>query len=371
MPLLAVVVLIIFIKLFLVLWDKDAAFKDNPLGKRQFGLIKTYTKAETVLFYIDQSAQFSLSQSAYELANNGGISEIEVSDVEGFAGYECGKFNDAYVWYQVEKQGDAYIPKKCFDDSSPETNLKYLFDQKLDQYLLKHPYNIPTENYKYEFKNNLEIIGNAVYPIKFDIFKKEIPEDFSAYQNEQSQTKPIDAKQFDRQVEKTPDGLRDFTGSDLCAKGSRCALKEEPFQNLLQAEKAAEEKKLCKGICLEVYSAYRSKAEQEKLWNGDTPERYADRYIDPAVRIKYVCDPKGGEKACPHMSGKVGDIRLKGKTTSTMTSADWNNLYSVMTSPDPNKQPLWVRYSNEPWHFECCNTNRYARAIEKGATSIV
>lgn len=366
MPLLVIVVLIIFIKLFLVLWEKDLAFKDNPLGKRQFDLIKTYTKAETILFYIDQSAQYSLEQSVYDLAKNGGISEIEISDEENFAGYECGKFNDAYVWYQVMKKDGKFDTKGCFDEKSAENNLAYMFNKNLDKYLLNYPGDIPTDNYKYEFKNNLEIIGSASLPININIFKKEAPEDFSA-ENLGTEPKPIDIKLLDKETTKPSEGFRDFTGTDLCAKGSRCVIKEGAFRQLVKAQDAA----VKKGISLEVYSAYRSPEQQQALWNGDTPEKYADRYKDPAVRVKYVCNPEGGEKACPHMSGNVVDIRLKGKTTKTMNSADWNNLHSIMASADSNKQPLWVKYSNEPWHFECCNTPRYTRAIELGVTSIV
>ncbi|MEK6947424.1 MAG: hypothetical protein AABX32_07500, partial [Nanoarchaeota archaeon] len=66
---------------------------ERYLGEKQYDLIKTYQKGEQVLFYIDQSAKYSLEQSVYDLAKSGGISEIEVSDAETFAGHECGKFN--------------------------------------------------------------------------------------------------------------------------------------------------------------------------------------------------------------------------------------------------------------------------------------
>ncbi|HLC60959.1 MAG TPA: D-alanyl-D-alanine carboxypeptidase family protein [Candidatus Nanoarchaeia archaeon] len=339
---------------------------DNFIGDYQFSILRSVQESEKTLFYVDQSAQYSLEQSVYDLANSGGVSEIEISDEENFAGYECGKYNDAYVWYQVIKKDGKYDAQECFDEKSAETNLAYTFNRNLDNYLVSYPGNIPTDNYKYEFKNNLEIIGLAALPVYINIFKKEIPEDFSTEARE-IKPKPLDAKQLDKDTTKNSEGFRDFTGTDLCAKGSRCVLKENAFQQLVKAQDAA----VKKGISLEVYSAYRSSEQQQALWNGDTPEKYADRYKDPTVRIKYVCDPKGGEIKCPHLSGNVVDIRLKGKTTKTMNSAEWNILYSIMTSADSNKQPLWVKYSNEPWHFECCNTPRYSRAIEKGVTSIV
>jgi len=345
--------------------------KNEPLGLKQLTLFRIYAKGESVLFYIDQSAKYSLEQSAYDLAKSGGVSEIEVSDAETFAGYECGKFNDAYVWYQLRKNGEKYNSKDCFDEKSAETNLGYIFNKNLDKYLVNYPINIPSGNYNYRFRDNLEIIGLASLPININIFKKEVLEDFSTATRD-VKPKPIDISQLNKDTTKLSEGFRDFTGTDLCAKGSKCVLKEDAFQQLVKSEKIAESKKLCKeGTCLEVYSGYRSYDEQNSLWNGSTSEKYADRYKDPAVRIKYVCNPDGGEKSCPHMSGNVVDIRLAGKTTSTMNSADWNNLYSIMTSFDTNRQPLWVKYSNEPWHFECCNTPRYARAISQGVTSTV
>lgn len=336
------------------------------VGSSSLRMIGASDYAEKMLFYIDQSAKYSLEQSVYDLAKNGGVSEIEVSDAETFAGYGCGKFNDAYVWYQIGKQGDTYNPKNCFNENSAQNNLAYLFNSYLNKYLLNYPYSVPTDNYNYQFKNNLEIIGLAALPININIFKKEVPEDFSTAARD-VKPKPIDIKQLDKDTTKPSEGFRDFTGTDLCAKGSRCVLKEDAFQQLVKAQDAA----VKKGISIEVYSAYRSSERQQALWNGDTPERYAQRYPDPTVRVKYVCNPAGGEIKCPHLSGDVVDVRLKGKTTGTMSSADWNSLYSIMTSADSNKQPLWVKYSNEPWHFECCNTPRYARAIQQGVTSIV
>src|SRR3989344_2270258 len=329
------IILIILTTAFFSLYKKYGQFPDGyKIGDRQFSLITAYQKGEAALFYIDQSAKYSLEQSVYYLAKSGGVSEIEVSDAETFAGHECGKFNDAYVWYQVMKKDGKINTKECFNENSA--------------------------------KDNLEIIGLATLPVNINIFKKEVPEDFSTAIRD-VKPKPIDVKQLEKDTTKPSEGFRDFTGTDLCAKGSQCVLKEEAFQQLVKAQNAA----VKKGISLEVYSAYRSSEKQQALWNGDTPERYAQRYPDPAVRVKYVCNPAGGEAKCPHLSGDVVDVRLKGKTTKTMSSADWNNLYSAMTSADSNKQPLWVKYSNEPWHFECCNTPRYARAIQQGVTSIV
>jgi len=351
---------------FFVSYFSGQRIMDNFIGNYQFSILRSVQESEKTLFYIDQSAQYSLEQSVYDLAKNGGVSEIEVSDAETFAGYECGKFNDAYVWYQVEKQGDTYTPRKCVDENFAEINLPYIFNKNLNKYLLNYPSNIPTDNYEFKLAGNLEIIGIAVLPVKIDIFKKNSAEQL--YKGtETKKTESIDTKQLIAETSKTLEGLRDFTETDLCAKGTSCLLTEEAFQLLLKSEELA----IKKGVSLQVTNGYRSKDRQIAAWEGKTADRYAQKYPDPAERRKYVANPYECGNNCPHYSGKVIDIRFKGKTRETMTGADWNNLYSIMTSADSNRQPLWVKYSNEPWHFECCNTPRYARAIQQGVTSIV
>lgn len=360
MPLLVLMSLIILISLFLVLYEKNKPFADNPIGKRQFDLLKIYTKAEAVLFYIDQSAKYSLQQAVYDLAQNGGVSEIEFNDFETFAGSDCGRFNGAYVWYELRKGKDGYSESSCFDEKSLNAHLIYYFNRNLNDYLQIHPHDILLNNYKYDVKGNLEITGKALEPLKFDILQQEI--------NEELKTNSLlkEPAKIAAEAATIQGNFKDFTNTPICAKGSRCILTEEAFNQLMQAQKKAQQK----AVSLEVYSSYRSKSQQEALWFGNTPENYAARYIDENVRRKYVCDPRGGEKSCPHMSGKVVDIRLRGKTTGTMTSADWRILHEIMTPKDQNNRPLWVRYANEPWHFECCNTPRYSRAVQQGVTAI-
>ena len=89
MPLVVIIALFVLINLWLVLLYKNEPLK-YPIGKRQFDLLKTYMKAESGLLYIDQSAKYSLQQAVYELAQNGGIVEVDndvASKCKNFYGY--------------------------------------------------------------------------------------------------------------------------------------------------------------------------------------------------------------------------------------------------------------------------------------------
>ncbi|MBI4452425.1 D-alanyl-D-alanine carboxypeptidase family protein [Candidatus Woesearchaeota archaeon] len=356
------------------------------IGEKQYRLIATYNQAENSLFYIDTSAKYSLQQAVYDLAKNGGISEVEeIGTDEAFAFYECGKFSDAYVWLEISKDADGkYIEKDCFDEKQAGNHLSYLFDNNLDKYLENAPYNIPLNNYDYETKGSLEMIGIANEPMKFDIYKneKEIepkPKEFYVDR---------EGKVIVRKPEEKPEiasigaskSLVDFTGLEkaklgseeigikgLCPKGRRCVLTKEAFEELLRAQKTAKQK----GVSLEIRSSYRSLQQQINIWEGKTPEKYKQRFPNEQLRRKYVCYPYGDnvEKRCTHLMGKAVDIRLQNKQ---MNSNDWKLLYQIMiTTKNAENQPAWVKLTNEPWHFECCETDRYARAIEKGVTEIV
>ena len=322
----------------------------NYIGQYQFSVLSVANRAEKSLFYIDQSAKYSMQQAVYDLARNGGISEIEVSDTEIFAKYGCERFNDAFVWYQLKKTDSGYSKDYCFDEKTVNDNLIYSFNKNLNQYFVNYPGSIPTDNYNYELKNSLEIIGAAIHSLKFDILKDE------AKKEERTAEQLKDPKQITKDAAKTQEGLRDFTGTPLCAKGSTCILTEEAFQMVIKAQ----EKAIEKGALIEVYSAYRSPEQQKAFWEGRTSERYAQRYPDVNVRSKYVCDPSNGATGCPHLSGNVVDVKLKGNPK--LTNRD---LHSIMASAG------WVKYKKESWHFECCGTNRYTRAKAQGVTEIV
>ena len=343
LPLIVFISLIVLTNLYIVLLSKDAPFKSNPIGKRQFDLLKTYIKAESSLFYIDQSAKYALQQAVYDLAQNGGISETDIGEesgleIESTTNTACGKFYGYSIWYEVKKDKSEYAASPCFEENNVNIHLQAFFNKNLNSYLLNYPHNILIDNYDYEVKGSLEIIGRAISPLKFDIVKDKL---------KQIAIKPIETQQ----------GLVDFTGTILCAKGSRCSLRKDAYELLLKAQEIASKR----GLNLEVYSAYRDLQKQIDIWEGRTSERYAQRYPSEKDRRKWVCYPYGSDagQRCPHLTGNVVDVRLKEKTDFPN-----KNLHKIMTDAG------WVMYEKEPWHFECCGTIRYAKAKVQGVTEI-
>ncbi len=339
MPLIVIILIIVLVNLYIVLLEKGSFTK--PIGSRQFDLFKTYLEAEKALFFIDQSAKYSLQQSIYELAKDGGLSEVYASDVLTSRetpfipiAKKCGKFYGYSLWYEKDAV--------CFDENKVKLNLELLFNERMNSYLDDYPINIWLDNYKYEIRDSIEIIGRAKEPLKLDILKDE---------RKEAVKKPIEEKII------TKEGiteLKDFTGTELCAKGSKCGLTAETYQKLEEAQKLAKEK----GKSLEIYSAYRSEEEQTALWGGQTPERYRQRFPNEEERRKYVCNPNLGLGECPHMTGKAVDIRFKGKSNSDMTVDDWKELEKIMYTAG------FRRYTAELWHYECCGTERYNRAVQ-------
>ncbi len=170
------IVLLFFTFFMIYAWaslsSKYAGFGEK-IGEKQFELIQTYQKGESALFYIDQSAKYSLQQAVYELAKNGGISEIDVTDSHASATHECGRFNGAYVWYEIRKDDFQISEKECFDGSSSGKSLQFYFNEKLNHYLQDYPETLPLDNYVYEVKGNLNFIGHAIEPLKFDILREQ------------------------------------------------------------------------------------------------------------------------------------------------------------------------------------------------------
>ncbi len=143
------------------------------IGEKQYKLLAAYNKGENALLYIDLSAKYSLQQAVYDLAKSGGIQEIsDISLDEPSATWECGEYYGTNVWLEVKKSDGKYNEKECFDESSARNNLKYGFDKKLNQFLANYPEKIPTSNYDYEIKGNLEVLGIAKEQMKIDIIGK-------------------------------------------------------------------------------------------------------------------------------------------------------------------------------------------------------
>jgi len=328
--------------------SKDANLE--TLGEKQLSLFKAYQKSESALFYIDQSAKYSLQQAIYDLARYGGLSEVYASEVltprgqptMPSAAKECGKYYGYYLWN--DKDVD------CFSENKIKLNLELQFNEKLNGYLVNYPSDILLNNYDYNIRGSTEIIGNPKEPLKFEILKyesvKKKEEVLKQIPKEEERT--IGPEQIPTQQEIS--GFRDFSDDNLCAKGIKCRLTLEAYQKIADAQKIAKEK----GKELEVYSAFRSEQEQKDLWEGNTPERYKQRFPADAERAKYVCNPAKGMEACPHMSGRAIDVRFRKKS---MTVADWKELESILYKAG------FRRYSAELWHYECCGTDRYNRAV--------
>lgn len=315
------VVMMVFILIYawLQLSSKYNTFNKN-IGEKQYELINVYQRAEKALYYVDQSAKYSLQQAVYSFAQNGGfleIEDVEEIDTSGTSELDktkntCGKVKGVNIWFEIKKDSGKNIKNSCFDEKSLTTNLEYVFNKNLNDYLSNHPTGLLIDNYNYEIRNSLEIAGKAIAPLKFDILKDE-------------------TKKVVKEAVETPGGLVDFTGTELCKKGKKCLLTKEAYDLLLKSQEIAKQKK----VSLEVTSGYRTLEEQNILWKRNPDSRY-------------VCPPS---QTCPHLTGNAVDIRIKEKT-------DWPLLHKIMSEAG------WVRYRREAWHFECCNTIRYTKAKE-------
>lgn len=351
--------LIVAIALGLIAYVVDFYFAPhkiigNYIGQHQFSILKADNQAEKTVFYIDQSAKYALQQSVYEIGQGGGISDVIIFESpaseheSGPPSYnKCGKFYGYSIWYLDKGVQNS---KLCVDESQTKVSLDYVFNKYLNQYLQKYPANIQLNNYDNEFSDNLEVKGTAKSFTGFSIIRDD--------------TKPAIKESEIMDVQTITGNFKDFTGTSLCAKGEKCVLTEEAFNKLEKAQQRAEEKR----VSIEVYSGYRTASEQKALWEGRTSERYAQRFPDAKERAKWVCNPEGGVDLCPHMSGKVVDVRFKGKTAETMTRDEFALLHQIMTNDNPEDR--WVRYKKESWHFECCNTKRFAKAKELGVTEV-
>ena len=349
LPILVALSIIILTYLFFVLLSKTSI--DMPIGERQFTLLNTYMKAESSLFYIDQSAKYSLQQSVYDIGQKGGFSEIEVEEppapdytYKAPSYGKCGRFYGYSIW-QLENKDD------CFDESRLSLALKYLFNKNLNQHLEKYPSSILANNYEYNIRDGIEVVGKAINSLVFYIGKDE--------------SKPIIKEPEKTTVQKTGNFV-DFSGTEICAKGKKCVLTQEALSKLERAQQRAKDEK----VSLEVTDAYRSLQSQIDEFQGRTPMQWNKVVPDENLRRAYVCYPYGNdvEQRCSHLSGNAVDIRLKGKTKDTMTRDDWQLLRRIMTNDNPDDR--WVKYSGELWHFECCGTKRSEVGKAKGLVEV-
>ncbi len=182
LPILVIIALVVLISLYLILLSKSSPFVDTPIGKRQFELLNTYIKAESALFYIDQSAKYSAEQAIYDLAKNGGFAEIEEDEVDELESIKknllqtkCGRYSGYAIWYEIKENNAKLVAESCFQEKSLNINLQNnliaLFNDNLNNYFFNYPDNLPINNYNYQIRDSLEITGVAVSPIYFNIMK--------------------------------------------------------------------------------------------------------------------------------------------------------------------------------------------------------
>lgn len=128
---------------------------DNYIGEYQFLLMKTNSKAEKAIFYIDQSAKYSSPQAAYELAKKGGLSESD-----------CGNYYGYSVW--LNKEG--HVLKNCNpSEQDIIDNFAEIFDAELLKYLEIYPNALIPADYNYEFGGSLEIDAISKKNLEIDI----------------------------------------------------------------------------------------------------------------------------------------------------------------------------------------------------------
>ena len=366
---------------------------DKNIGDEQYGLVNTYQGAEMAMFYTDQCAKYALEQSIYDLAQDGAARTYDEDEPINLGQNQdeaknCEKFEGDNVWVSIKNDNSGnYVKTDCLEEQDIAESLKSTFDEKLNECLLAYPYDIPTENYRYDLSGSMEITGHPLSAMNFDILKpgtiqvaknpyeikiksppsqakEQNPKDFSTNTQE-----PKNTNEQKKEI-KEIDG-EDFTGAAYCAKGTTCILTKEAYGLLINAQKIAKEefdgKKLkemglkypclydANAPCLVVTSAYRSYERQKDIW-----EQYAKTYPDESIRRKYVANPDECGDNCPHFTANAVDIVFNGKTAKTMARYEWDILHQIMSKAG------WVRYVNEPWHFECCGTLRYQMAKEKG-----
>lgn len=163
---------------------------NNYIGEYQFSILRAANDGEKILDYAGQSAKYSLQQSIYDLARNGGVSEININDNHADAVYECGKFSGAYIWLDVSRKGNEISQKECFDDRTVANSLQYYFNENLNRYLIIYPGGIPADNYIYSLRGNLEITGNAIQPAEISILKNRKEESLTTAKPEENNNNP-------------------------------------------------------------------------------------------------------------------------------------------------------------------------------------
>jgi len=142
---LAIITLILLIVAYVSLSHKyEFRTKDGlikKVGDLQFELIDKYAEGEAYLFYLDQSAKYSLDLSLYYLAENGGH----------FTENECGSYNGYQIWKLIDKE--------CYP--AYEENFALYYQSYFSQYMMQYDIEDPYFDFEIIFEDGfLNILGS-------------------------------------------------------------------------------------------------------------------------------------------------------------------------------------------------------------------
>ena len=127
----------------------------NYIGQHQLSILKAANEAEKALLFIDQSARYSMHQSAYDLSKKGGFSEPD-----------CGYYYGYSIWLDKENN----IFKNCNpSEQDLIDNFAEVFDEELLKYLEVYPDALIPSYYDYEFEGSLEISAISKQNLEIDI----------------------------------------------------------------------------------------------------------------------------------------------------------------------------------------------------------
>lgn len=302
---------------------------DGFIGENSYRLLEAKQKGDEALLYLQLSSKLSAQQSIYDLAQKGGISFSP-----------CGAYYGYSLWQEQQQDGSM---QDCHP-TKEEAKLTFqnMFAGELSNLLITHPhYSFPIE-YDFDVNNALNISGFTTANVIIPINLPHSPLEHSIPLSIPSST--------------------DLVQITAVSCSGMCLLTNQAYENLIRANIHA----IQQGFELHVYSSYRPLQHQIDLWEGNTPEKYAQRYPNEAERRLYVCYPYGEDvyTRCPHLTGGAVDVRIRGKSSNNeMSTQEWNQVAQAMF------QGGYVRYSNEVWHFEY-GTDRWTRAQKQGATTI-
>ena len=367
--LLSIVIIISLVYVQIAIHKKPIEFA-KELGGIQVAVLNAYNKGERLVFYIDQSAKYSVIKTLSTLAKNGGI----ISEKEDmFDKAIC----ENYLGYNVLTSQD----KNCLPLTNIKETFEIVFNNEFENYLSKYPY-LDIGAYIYdeyiikENGNTLLLIGNSKNNIALDIWNRkgiefteniDVALDSSKEQNnsvseidnkDKSETKGNDVNapqpsQISRAGEKCPKTppSDDFVWDGDDCLSSNCWIRKGIKESLDSARKKAEEF----GGRIVLNSGWRNICEQKKA-NPKSRVGSHRHGTGAAIDVKLVgrdldCGPTGQDKPAS-VTGlysfendnsprgvKIHNCRMKLK--EIMESVGFMN---------PSEPEKWSK--REYWHWE-------------------